>query len=224
MSLHQINLRAEFKHRYSKAFSEESWSIAELYYSSLKSYNTEKVKKCTIQVSDKWQEKEFHYTSFPDHRAINLTIDFVSYFNADRLEKKKIQLDIIHKGMLLIAEKEDWSIPPLVHAYNHCLSEGLEFKFFVGNKLKSSPDRKRKIGLWCEWDIDLAKLFWVLFDKNGVELNRDIIVSFEPSQGETVYYLKWAWMDNKTVCIQDKYRVSNKWLIDLIDPNENTIR
>jgi len=218
MSLRQIDLRTEFKHKYSKEFNEESWCISELYWSSLRDYSTGKIKKCTIHVSDKWGDNEMYYLSYPDYRGINLTIDFTKYFNAGKLEKKKIQLELIHEGMLIIAEKEGWNTPSLVNAYNHCLSEGLEYKFFVGNKLKNSPGRKRKAGVWCEWDIDFFKLFWVLFDKNGVELNRDIIVSLEPSQGETVYYLTWKWIDNKTIFIENKYRAINNWLIHLIDP------
>lgn len=217
MGLHQIDLRTEFKHQFSKQFNEESWCISELYFSFLRDYPTENVKKCSIHVSDNWGSQEYHYLSYPDYRGINLTIDLNKYFTLEKLDRKKVQLDLIHNGMLLIAEKEKWSTPPLTNAYKLCLDQELAYKFFVNSRLKSSPDRKRKVGIWCEWDIDFFKLFWVLFDKNGLEIKRDMIVLLEPSQGEMVYFIRCKWSDNKTVCIENKYRAQYAWLIDIGD-------
>lgn len=141
--------------------------VSELYWSQLKDFETERVRKCSINVSNDWDDKEFSYGDWNELKSINLTLNIDEYFRADKFNKKKIQLELIYKGMIMIAEREGWAIDPLLDAYNNCFAVGLEYKFFVGEKFKASPDRKYKIGLWCEWDIDSFRLFWVLFDKQG---------------------------------------------------------
>jgi len=217
MSLGQIDLRAEFNDGNIRQFNIESWCVPQLYWSFLRGYETGKVMKCLIEVSDNWGDKEFRYTSYPQYRSINLTMDLEKYFESSKKEKKKVQLDLIHKGMMMIADREGWATDPLLDAYSACLSAGLEYKFFVDGKFKASPDRKRKAGLWCEWDIDFFGLFWVLFDKQGKETARDIVVSLEPNRGQSVYYLKWKWLDNETLVIDDKFKYGTRqtWKVKL---------
>lgn len=217
MALNQISLRAKFVKNVSfKEFNEECWIVAEMYWSFLRKYNTGDVKKCIISVTKKILEED-QYVLYTGIREVFLAINFKEYFNSDKIQKNSIQLELIHKGMMMIAECEGWETDPLFDAYNACLTAGLEYKFFVNDNLKTSPDRKRKAGLWCEWDIHSFKLFWILFDKNAVELKRDIIVSLEPSRGEIVYYLKWKWHDNETICVEDKYKYGTAkiWFINI---------
>ena len=221
MSLSQIDLRAEYNHGYSLEFNQQSWSIAELYWSCIRKYNTEKVKKCIIRVSDGWKDKLYQYTNWADTKGINLPFSFDKYFSKEGDNRKKIQLEIIHDGMLRIAEKEGWEKEPLIDAYNKCLEVDLLYQFDVG-KLKSSPNRKHKIGFWCNWDIDVFEVFWVLYDKKGEEIHRGKFITKEPYEGEFIYYVKYKWLDNDTVLLEDKYKYGNKetWTINATPGNQ----
>lgn len=139
-----------------------------------------------------------------------MPFDFELYFKIDNQKKKRMQLDAVHFGMMKIAEKEGWSCDPLLDAYNGCLEKNLEYKFLVGNKLKASPDRKQKIGFWCDWDIDKFEVYWILFDSKEKEVARELLIEKEPFKGEFVYYLFWKWKDNQTVFLEDKYKYGNK--------------
>ena len=129
-----------------------------------------------------------------------------------------MQLEAVHRGMMQIAERERWSIDPLLDAYNQCLERNLEYHFDVG-KPKSSPDRKHKIGFWCNWDLDVFELYWVLFDKQNKGLKRERFITKLPHEGEFVYYLKWKWISEGKVVLEDKYKYckNKSWVINLVD-------
>lgn len=218
MSLSQIDLRTRFENKYASKFNAESWCISELYWSFLKDYPVGKVKKCLIQVSDDWGDELYKYTNWSDCKGVNLEIDFVKYFSLDDYQRKEMLLSIINKGMIFIADKENWEVNALLDAFNSCIKSNLNYAFLVRNKLKTSPNKQFKFGLWCEWDINTFKIFWVLLDKNKTEIRRELLISEAPSLGEFVYYVDFKWTDNSSVLVIDNYRDKNgSWEINIED-------
>ncbi len=214
MKLTQIDLRLPYKHKYGKVFSPETWCIPGLYWSQLKeySYPTGNIQKINILLSDNWDnelDKPMVVTGF---KECHLTFDFDTYFSLGKFDRKKMLLEAVHNGMMQIAEKEKWETDTLLDAYNKCLEKNLEYQFDVG-KLKSSPNRKHKIGFWCNWDIDIFELYWVLYDKKDNELKRKKLIDKPPYEGEFIYYAKWKWLDNSIVLLEDKYGKNEKWEI-----------
>lgn len=206
MNLSEISLRAKFvQGKNFKEFNEECWSIAEMYWSFLREYNTDDVRKCVVSVGEDPSEVD-QITSYQGFREVYKQINFDQYFGMNTYEKKSLQLNLLHSGMTTIGELEKWDIKPLLKAYKYCIDNDLDYKFFIRNKYKFSPNRQWKLGLWCEWEINCFKLFWVLFDKTGTEINRDLITEGEPSGGEVVYYLDFKWDDNNFITIRNKSR------------------
>ncbi|MCT8335877.1 hypothetical protein NUH30_19475 [Leptospira sp. 85282-16] len=119
--------------------------------------------------------------------------------------------------MLKLAKKEDWDIKQLVQAYSNCIQKNITYHFFIKNKKVLSPNKKFKIALWCEWDLDFVKLYWTLFDKFENEISRKLITKNEPHFGEFVYYLSWKWINDKTIIIENKYKYSKNenWIISI---------
>ncbi|AZA84945.1 hypothetical protein C1637_21945 [Chryseobacterium lactis] len=216
MNLHEIKLSAQFGFTKQKDFNTETWAVSELYWSFLKEYDTSKVKKCVISASDDWGEEQQKYTNWEDLKEVSISFDFAKYFTLDKQDKKHMQLEAIHDGMLQIAKKEKWEKQPLIDAYNQCLEKDLEYQFFVGTP-KLSPDRKLKINFWCNWDIDIFEVYSVLYDKNNNELERKKIIEKPPYNGEFIYYAKWKWLDSSKVLLEDKYKYGNneKWEIEI---------
>ena len=206
MSLSEISLRAKFlPGKNFREFNRECWSISEMYWSFLREYNTDDVRKCVVSVGEDPSEVD-QITSYHGFREVYKQINFDQYFGMNTYEKKSLQLDLLHSGMTTIGELEKWDIKPLLKAYKYCIDNYLTYKFFIRNKYKFSPNRQWKLGLWCEWEINCFKLFWVLFDKTGTEINRDLITEGEPSGGEVVYYLDFKWDDNNFITIRNKSR------------------
>jgi len=217
MNLSEISLRAKFvQGKNFKVFNEECWSIAEMYWSFLREYNIADVRKCVISVGADPSEVD-KITAYQGFREVYKQINFDQYFEMNACEKKSLQLDLIHSGMITIGELEKWDTEPLLKAYQYCLDSDLNYKFFINSKYKLSPNRQWKLGLWCEWEINCFKLFWVLFDKTGGEINRDLIIEDEPSGGEIVYYLDSKWDDNNYITIRNKSRQNlEMWKIKIL--------
>lgn len=202
----RIYLRLPHEHKYLETdFSSETWSVVEMYWHYLyyiKNYQTGKITQVNITVSDIANTKCYKVVGFKD---AYLLFDFKTYFLLNKFDKKKMQLETVHKAMLGVAEKEDWDLEPLFKAYTHCLKNNLEYKFFI-QRPKSSPNRKHRIGFWCNWDIDIFELYWVLYDKKNNEIKRERFIKESPDIGEFIYYVNWKWLDNSTVLLEGNHR------------------
>jgi hypothetical protein len=205
MKLSQIDLRGVYKSKISSEFQKESWSVSEFYWSLLKGYNTYKVQKINIIAVDVSESQSLNTMDVQNFKEASIVVDFQSYSQSDNFNKKKIQLEAVHKGMMQIAEKEGWETDPLLDAYNKCLEKNLAYQFEVG-KSKASPDKKHKIGFWCNWDIDIFEVYWILYDKSGNELKREKFIEKKAFDGEFIYYSKFNWKDSNTVIFEDKYK------------------
>lgn len=215
MSLSSIDLRAPYKHKYGKEFGPESRVINEMYHSHLKDYQTPGIHSVTIKVYDNWGS-EMNEGEVKGYKTIYIQFDFINYFKLDKFNRKKMQLDAIQKGMIIIAQAEGWAIDPLLDAYNSCLAKNLDYQFRVG-KPKASKNRKHKIGFWCNWDIDIFEVFWVLYDSKGGEIKRQRFIHKPSYEGRFIFFVQWKWIDNSTVLFEDRYKYSRKekWTIDL---------
>ncbi len=216
--LNQITLACYTQGHESQFINSETWAVSELYCSMLKEFNTGKVVKVNINIRDEWGELLDYYQRYTDVVTVNKHFDFLAYARLKKQDRKRLQLEAIHAGMMQIAGKEGWDTDPLLDAYNQCLQRNLEYQFDVG-KPKSSPDRKHKIGFWCNWDLDVFELYWVLFDKQSKELKRERFITKPSYEGEFVYYVKWKWVSETAVIMEDKYKYgkNESWKIDLSD-------
>jgi hypothetical protein len=215
MKLRQIALRTTHKSTYAEKFNPESWVVPELYWTFLKDYSTPLVQQINIYISDDWKNSLTSPMKVTGFREAFIDFDFQKYFELNNYDKKKMQLEAVHKGMMQIAQQENWELNPLLDAYNSCLKANLEFKIFIKDKFKTSPNKQHSIGFWCEWDFDFCKVFWVLRDKNKIEIKRQLLTDEKPYDGEFVYYLDWKWLNDLTVEVADKYKYGRnlKWEI-----------
>lgn len=217
MSLKEIALSAGTRDYHSKIVNVESHCVSELYWSFLpKNFDTGSVKKCVIELlQERVDSLHDHTNLWTDVKKTQMNFDFELYLKSNKHNKKKILIETLHTGMLKIAQSEKWELKILIEAYHKCLEVNLVYQFMVKGQVKVSPDKTLKMGLWCNWDIDVVEIFWVLFDKEGYEKKRELFISKEPQWGEFVYYLSWKWMDNESVLVENKYKYgdNDKWMI-----------
>lgn len=212
MKLNQISIIARFDQEKTREFNIEAWAIAEQFWSNLKLTDNKSVQKCNIQVYD--QDSIFPKGEIKKIGSIAYTyieIDIKEYFKLSDKEKKLLLLNIVSDGMQQIASIEKWNIDEIKEAYNRCLAQNLNYYFFIKNKFKSSPDRKFKIGLWCEWELKSCKMYGVIFSKKN-ELKRFLIWELRPYAADVIYYLDWKWQDNSSIIISN----SRNEIVELI--------
>ena len=92
--------------------------------------------------------------------------DFKKYTSLSEKDKKIMQLQVIHQGMLDIASDYNWSREPLETAYQTCLTSDLTFKKQI-KKRKLSPNRKQYLSLWAYCDLYHLKLVGQYLIKKG---------------------------------------------------------
>ena len=217
--LNEITLACYTQGHANQNINSETWCICELYCSFLKDFDTAKVEKCNVNIRDNWGDLLDYYEDYGDVVTIRDEFDFERYDSLEsKFEKKRMQLECLHENMLQIAKKHSWEEEPLNKAYQNCIEHNLEYQFYLP-KGKTSPNRKFKMFLWSDWDIDRFELFWVLKDKNGEVLNKELLVRKKPEEGEFVYYVKIKWLDQSNVLISDTYKYGDNelWEINIDD-------
>ena len=214
--LNQITLACYTQGHKNQFINSETWAVSELYCSFLKEYQTKKIKKCNINIRDEWGDLLDYYESYTDVITIRLNFDFAGYARLNDYDKKLAQLKTIHKGMMMIAEKENWETDTLLEAYNKSLESNLIYYFDI-DKSKLSPNKKTKIKLSCVWDIHSFEVYANLLDKKNEIIARKKIITKEPYDGEFIYYIKWKWIDNFNILIEDKYKYGDNeiWRINI---------
>jgi len=205
--INQITLACYLQGSVWQFINSQTWCVCELYASFLEDYDTGKIVKCNININDDWGNLNNQYQKFADVITIKLNFDFAHYQQLSTQEMKRMQLDVLHGGMITIAQKEGWNLDMLLDAYTSCIKLNLEYKFALKKgKLISSPNRKYKIGFWCICDVDKCEISYVLLDKRGIELKRQHFMTCNAANCEFVYYTNWKWLDNASILFQDNYK------------------
>lgn len=214
--LNQITLACYTQGHQNQFINSETWAISELYCSFLKEYQTKTIKKCNINIRNEWGDLLDYYEKYTDVITIRLHFNFEKYLELSNYDKKLMQLITIHKGMMLIAKKENWETSPLIDAYNKCLENNLIFNFNI-SKPKLSPNKKNKVNLSCVWDIVDFKVYLNILNNKDEVIYKKEIITKNPSDGEFIYYIKWEWIDNFNIQIKDKYKYGNNeiWNINI---------
>ncbi len=212
--LNQITLACFTQGHFEQFINKETWAICELYCSLLNKYNTSKVVKCVINIRSDWADLNNYYKNYYDVISLYKYFDFENYLKVNNYSKKKMQLDAVHNGMMEIASYELWETDPLLDAYNGCIEKELKYQFFVG-KPAYSPNKKHYIRLWCNWDIDIFEVLWILYNKNGIEVKREKFIEKQPFEGEFIYYSKSKWISENEVEFWSTYKYGDqkKYLI-----------
>ena len=185
-------------------FNKETWCVKELYWRILRkkeNFDTGNIYKLLIILTDnKINDNEIM------HEHINIIEvfkynDYDKYFNCVKNEKKLILLNILHDGILRIAENQGWDTNVLEEVFNDCIEISIENTWFFKNKYFVAPDKLHYARILYNWDLDIFEIFIVFYDKTKNEIKRTKVVEEEPHWGESYYYIHQAWTDASTFCI-----------------------
>lgn len=210
-----IDLRAKFsEEEVFKKFNTEAYAIPNLYLSLLQPFDSGGIKYCIIYLSPDCNFNKLGKTkAYADFYSL---FDFNEYFIKNEIERKKMQLLVIHKGMLEIAAEHGWDKKPFEIAYQECLNSDLIFKKQI-KKRKLSPNRKFYLSLWAYCDLHYFKIIWDVSDKKGKTIRKGALLKEQPSFIEISYRLNFDWIDDENFLVESNYKglVTNTWEINL---------
>ncbi|MCX5685495.1 MAG: hypothetical protein NT049_17705 [Planctomycetota bacterium] len=144
-------------------------------------------------------DKEF--LDLGDVVFVHRSFDFSAYWQMAKEARKRAILEVIREEMLKLAARMGWAAAPFETAYQAVLEKNLVHEFFCG-KPSSSPDRQRKARIWCSFDVDEIKVYAIIYDRSGKELQRKLVTTTWPHD----FFLHHAlgtfdWLDDRTLVL-----------------------
>lgn len=113
-----------------------------------------------------------------DVLRLNKLFDFEGYFAAEKETRKRIALEFLQDGLLEVAAIRGWDINPFHEAYKAVLARNF-VNYRPWSKPVTSPDRKHKAQVWCNYDSDKAEVFIVVFHRKDV-VSKTLVTTVKP--------------------------------------------
>jgi hypothetical protein len=114
----------------------------------------------------------------PDILQFSKLFDFDTYFASDKETRKRIALDFLQNGILAVAKARGWNMKPFHDAYKAVLAKNFVC-YRPWSKPITSPDRKHKAQVWCNYASDKAEIFIVIFRRNEIA-NKTLVATVKP--------------------------------------------
>ena len=212
-----IDLRAKFsEEEIFKKFNAEAYAIPNLYLSLLQPFDSGTIKYCIIYVSPDCNFNKIGKTKF--YADFYSLFDFNEYFSKNEVERKRMQLLVVHKAMLEIADEHGWERKLFEGAYQKCLSSDLVFREKI-KKIKVGPNKKRlSLSAFC--DLHILKVEWSVSNKNGDTIEQGVVIEDVPSSLDIIYQLDFEWVSDDKFIVKRNYKglITNIWEIFLSSP------
>ena len=210
-----IDLRSEYStNPIFVNFNRQAYAIPTLYAKSLPKFESKQISTCLIIL--------YSHDDFPEISNIKGFADFYLYFNFDKYfassdtEKKMMQLQAVHQGMLGIAVEQGWNTEPFEIAYQACLDADLVLNTQL-KKRKMSPNRKQYLSIFAHCDLYHFKITWTVSDKKGEIVKQGTLLTEQPSYIDIWCSLNFRWIDDEHFIVESKYRglISDTWEVDI---------
>ncbi|GGH69512.1 hypothetical protein HNQ91_002827 [Filimonas zeae] len=153
--------------------------IDELYYMNLGKVNCNGIKIINVYLSD----SDSYRKVLPAILEQDCKFDLLLYdqLKDNPFQWKKEVLMAIHSTLLKLCDEFNWDAKPFEAAYEKCMEQQLELKWFFKNRLFLSPDKQHYIGFYHWVDVGAYKVYEVLYDKKKSEIARRLCFQDEVS-------------------------------------------
>jgi hypothetical protein len=192
-------------------FRDQVRCIASLYTYLLGRFPTESTRKLIINCME--QSADELHTTRDGYTEVSVELDMDSYFLLSNYEKKKLILEKIQEGVMIVGEKYSWD----QEIFNKIAAE-IHDRNYVNEyvwKQRFSPDRKVKAELLCEHDLDhFTGTLNIKHGKTGELIKTKKILKERPHELIFTQYLgELTWSSDRTVVITYRGKKS-KWLVE----------
>lgn len=147
-----------------------------LYLDCLPKVQTDGVSKIIVRACKVLPSQKLE--NMGDVLQLNKRFDFYAYFAAEKGPRKRIALEFLQAGLLEVAVIRGWDTSPFHEAYKAVLAKNLvNYRPWI--KPVSSPNRKHKAQVWCNYESDKAEIFIVIFRRNEI-VNKTLVTTVKP--------------------------------------------
>jgi len=196
-------------------FRDQVRCIAGLYLNLLGKFSTEKTNKIMISCITDLETVNVGPKTMEGFTEVFVLLDLNCYWKFSNLEKKKVILEKINEGILLIANEFSWDIS----AFNQVTKEIIERDYVneFSLKQKSSPDRKHKAEIFCQHEIDFINISMIIRERKSNEIiKNELLFKDRPHELSFVQKLgELKWISNSEITLTHKYKLRKKWTVKM---------
>jgi hypothetical protein len=174
--LRDIDIRVPSQSIEAKKWGTSTNFLAILYFACLPRVETSGISKVIIQANKILPAKKLE--NMVDVLQLNKLFDFEAYFAADKETKKRIALEFLQDGLLEVATIRGWNTNPFHEAYKAVLAKNF-VNYCSWTKPVTSPDRKYKAEVWCNYDSDKAEIFISIYHRKEL-VSKTLVTTVEP--------------------------------------------
>jgi len=192
-------------------FRDEIRCIASLFEFHFEKFKTEKCWKvlveCVETISDERVIGE-------DICTVQVELNIEQYFQLSQVEKKKLILKLLKKGIDKITNEKGWNKQPFESAYQKVIDCNYINKR-IWKQPKKSPNRKHIAEVFCEHDIDKFEISIIVKSDTGEEIKREKLITERPNEWAfTKHFGKLKWISSNEVTLVNKNE-SKQWIVQI---------
>jgi hypothetical protein len=216
----------DYRKSKSAIFHYETRCITSLYTRLLPEIHTDGEKGVIIQcVPDlsKLSEKEIEMEMVPDFITVYVEMDYNQYFSlTDDLEKKKMALEVLQKGMEKLADERGWDKQIFREIYNKI--KELNYKNTFIYKKKSSPNRRYICSIICEHEVSYVDIYLEIKRQKGNKVLKTKRLVRVDRPHESFY---WRYLGDLTWTLNHKVTFTDRlhhfgWVVTFLEKENET--
>ena len=196
-------------------FSSQTRCMTAFFSRLLGGINTEDCKKLLVRCVPEVYGKNVITTSdgFCD---VQIQFDYDSFMLLDNFAKKKATLELLMKGIRLVAEDKNWDMKPFESTYVKIVSARY-INEWTWQKSAKSPNNKNVAHILLQHEVSEINIFIIVSDKSGNEILRKKVMSELPDEWYYARHLgEIKWVSNSEIVLVDKKK-DTEWLVNMED-------
>lgn len=141
---------------------------------------------------------------FSEVSSIKMQFDYDNFLLLDGLEKKKMLLDLIMKGVETLTQKENLDYEQFVSVYNQ-IGQSNYLNQWTWKKNIKSPSKEYSAELMITHDIELVLFTVIIKDKKGnVVKTEDILTELPDEYAYSKHLGSLSWSNEREVMLKNK--------------------
>lgn len=212
--INRINLVIpNIKHAYlNKSF----FTVPALYIKYLPKFNSQGIKQVNIILNTNNSNLIVKDIQIRGVVEVVKHMDLIHYLNLNNFNKSKFQLDIIHNVMIDLLNLFRVDISLINNTYLTCLNKQILFQEFITKPIVNKLNKKLKLSLFAEADLENLKLFYVVECCNII-IHKNIFLETGSDSIDLIYELSAEWLSETDFIIKQKYKqlITNKYMFSI---------
>ncbi len=198
-----VYIRSNVVNDTQKQLNDEAHVVSTAFTSHLEIFKTSKIWRFTVSITDK-PELDGYIEDLKEVLTIYMLFDYSAYWSLDGLERKKVLLNTLYNGILILSERAGIEKSYFDNAYIKSIENGIKLATYWGEP-SNSVNEKLEARIWLEFDLEVSKIEAHVKEISSGNTIKELLI--EPKRRYSFFdkYLgKVYWETDKEFCLCSK--------------------